>query len=179
MGVEIKEYVKIKDIATGVEKVGRALANNLVAIEDTIEGSVAFGALVGLAFVRTQVTCDLGTLCTRCEVDNTFVTQPKRIQFDDNGTGPAQFVKDISEITIVSDYKGEKLVFCCYECAACYFRKAGKNTNVIEFPGGKGKRTFRPTPPIIDGEVVKPTETAELIQPEVPEAESDEPNSSD
>lgn len=141
MSVKIEEFIRIQGF-DGVKKEGKLVAKDLVAIEDTIEGGHAYGQPLEIVKVRTTVTCDLEGACTKGTVDGEFRNQPKTICFDDSGAGPEQFIKDVAEVTIATDYQGQRKVFCSYECCAYYFRKAGKINNVIEFPSGKGKRTF-------------------------------------
>ena len=140
MPVEIIEFAKIQDLG-GIEREGKVTATNLAEIEDE-DGVKHYGSPTGLAKIRTKIVCDLGELCAKGSIDGEFKTHPKVIEFDDQGQGPGQFIKDVAEVVIASDYKGQKLVFCSYECSTKYFRKLSKNSNVIEFPAGKGVRTF-------------------------------------
>jgi hypothetical protein len=140
MPVTVEEFVKIR-LSDGTEKEGKALANDIVAIEDA-DGELDYGKLLGISFVRTKIECDSGPACTQSTVDDEFHTQPKRIFFDESGGAPEQFVKEMAEVTVVSDYKGVKQVFCSWECSAAHFRRLGKSTNVIEFPSQKQVKDF-------------------------------------
>ena len=151
MPVEVKEFFKIRDIK-GVEHEGLGVANELVAIEKA-DGEFVYGKAIELVKLQTKVTCDLGSDCTKGKIDEAFVTHPKVIEFEDTGKG--EFIKDVAEVVICTDYKGARKVFCSYECSAKFYRKAEKYQNVIEFPSGKGKRTFEPK-----GSVVLGTEDA-------------------
>ena len=148
MPVEIAEYAKVKD-DNGVEAEGKVIGSNLVGVEDE-NGTICFGQLVGLTKIRTKITCDLGSECTKGKIDGEFHSHPKTIEFDDTGSGPGDFIKEVSQVVIASDYKGEKLVFCCYECSSKHYRKQGKYNNVVEFPSGKGKRTFETGSKVLD-----------------------------
>ncbi len=153
MPVEVKEYFKIRDIK-GIEHEGLGVANELIAIQKE-DGEFVYGKATELVKLHTKVTCDLGADCTRGKIDDNFVTYPKIIEFDDTGKG--EFIKDVSEIVICSDYKGERKVFCSYECSAKYYRKVEKYQNVIEFPSGKGTRTFDPKGSVVLGRESEPS----------------------
>lgn len=132
MGVQVEEFVKIQDLEGNLHE-GKGLAGELVAVKND-EGTF-YGKLVALAKVRTTVVCDLLNECCRGTIDGEFHTLPRVISFDDEGKGPGEFIRDVAEVTILTDYKGGKLVFCSFECSAKYCRRAGKNSNVIVFPG--------------------------------------------
>jgi len=154
MPVEITEYAKLETLS-GVQVEGKVTATNLAEIEDE-NGVKFYGVPTGLAKIRTKIVCDLGELCSKGKIDTEFKTHPKTIEFDDQGKGPGEFIKDVAEVVITSDYKGQKLVFCSYECCTKYFRKLSKNSNVIEFPAGKGRRTFEAGEPDDKSEGSKP-----------------------
>jgi hypothetical protein len=142
MPVEIKEFAKIITI-NEIEREGVGVATDLIAIKGDDE-EIYYGKLLAVTKVRTRITCDLGTDCTRGKIDENFVTHPYVVEFDDEGKGPGDFIKDVSQVIISSDYRGAKIVFCCAECSAKYYKKLAKHSNVIEFSAGKGKRTFEP-----------------------------------
>jgi hypothetical protein len=139
MPVNIIEFVKVK-VPSGSEFVGKTVAVNLVEVEDDL-GYRYVGTPEGVVKVRTKIECDLGDQCTQGKIDEEFKTHPKIIEFDDEGKGPGEFIKDLAEVVIASDYKGDKLVFCCYECSAKAFRKMGRNSNVVEITAGKGYKS--------------------------------------
>ncbi len=142
MPVEIKEYAKIQTL-NGIEREGVGVAVDLIAIKED-DGEIYYGKLVTVTKLRTKITCDLANECTQGKIDEEFHTLPKIIEFDEMGGGPGEFIKDVSQVVISTDFKGQKIVFCSAECSAKYFKKLAKHSNVIEFPAGKGKRTFEP-----------------------------------
>ena len=153
--VLIQEYVKIRDVE-GKEHEGLALATNLVAVE-LEDKTLVYGMVTAMSKVRTKVICDAGDDCLNSTVDGEFKTVPKTIEFDDNGSNSAEFIKEISDIVITSDYAGTKQAYCSKKCAAHLLKKV--KTNVVEFPSGKGKKTvFEP----------EAKETAELLAEESP-----------
>ena len=147
MPVLISEFIKIKSL-DGKEYEGKGIASNLVAIESEDGSSWIYGQLLGMTKVRSKIICDSGPHCCKSTVDEEFHTSPKIIEFDDEGQGPGSFIKDVAEVVIASDYKGQKVVFCCYECAADYFKRAKKALQDALLPAGKGARTFNPVPPV-------------------------------
>lgn len=148
MPVEIVEFAKLQTL-TGVEVEGKVVATNLAQIEDQ-DGQIFVGMPTGVTKVRTKITCDLGDLCTKGKIDEEFKNHPRVIEFDDSGEGPSKFIKDVAEVVIASDYKGQKLVFCSFECSSKFYRKIGRTSNVIDFPTGKGKRTFETGSAVLD-----------------------------
>lgn len=164
MPVIINEWARVKAI-NGEEFVGKGVATNLTAVllEDD---SLAFGRLLGVEKVRTTVVCDAGTQCLNGKVDDNFVTQPKVLEFDDTGT-PGDHIKDVANIVITSDYKGEKQAFCTAECCASYLKHKAKHKNVIEFPAGKGRRTFEPGGEVGSKDVPEQSESTTDVENEV------------
>lgn len=140
MPVEITEYVKIKD-AEGIERVGKLVAQNLVAV---VEGeTVYYGQGIAVDKVRSKITCD-NEKCENSEVGEDFVTRPMSFEFDDNGDKSAEFIKKISDLVICSNYKGEKMCFCTPECSAAYFRRINKekfDKKLVDISSGKGFKT--------------------------------------
>jgi YHS domain-containing protein len=135
MTVTVEEYVKIVD-DKGQNHVGIAIATNLVAIKSGED--IIYGAAVEMDHIHTTIVCD-NPQCENSTVDDNFQTHPKRIEFDENKENSADFIKDLAEVTITTDYKGVKSVFCSPRCAAHFLKKPA---NVLEFSSGKGTRTF-------------------------------------
>jgi hypothetical protein len=139
MSVDLKQYVKIKGF-DNVEKEGEFIAQNLVAIKDPIDETISYGSPVAQR-IRTTVTCD-AERCVNGKINEDLVTVPTVVTFDDDGSGGEKFIEEVQKIVIVAGYDGSKKVYCCPECAAGAIRKLHKVSNVIEFPAGKGTKTF-------------------------------------
>lgn len=152
MPVTIEEFAKIQTLE-GEEVEGKGFATNLTALI-LPDDSVAYGKMIGITKIRTTITCDSGKHCNNSTTDDQFVTHPKVIEFNDTGGQEASFIKEIAGIVITSDYKGSKLAFCSPECAASHLKREAKKVSVIEFPSGKGKRTFgeEPKSVVLEGE---------------------------
>ena len=139
MPVQIQQFVRVKG-SDGVEREGEFVAQNLVAIKDAIEEKTAYGEPVAQR-LRTTVTCD-SDRCVNGLMNEDLVTVPAVVLFDDDGSGGEKFIKEVQNIVIIADYAGNKSVYCCPECAAGAIRKKNKVSNVIQFPAGKGTKTF-------------------------------------
>jgi hypothetical protein len=139
MPVAITQYVTIKGLDE-IEKTGEFVGQDFVAIKDSVDEVVAYGKPTAQR-LRTVVTCD-SDRCVNGKINEDLVTVPTVISFDDDGTGGEKFIKEVQNIVIVADYAGNKSVYCCPECAAGAIRKKNKISNVIQFPAGKGTKTF-------------------------------------
>ena len=138
MSVAVKEILKIKD-GEGVEHVGEALAGNLIAIKDGEK--VFYGTPVERVKLLTKIVCDAGKDCVNLTALDDFTTQPKTIEFEETG-GNEEFLKDIANVTILQDYKGDRIVFCSKECALGFLKRLGRQEQkVADISGGKGYRS--------------------------------------
>lgn len=135
MPVKIEEYAKVMGL-DGVEHEGKALRQNFVAVEDA--GEVFFGKLVSITKAHTTILCD-NEKCENEEVGDDFKTTPRRMEFDDNGDGSIDFMRKISDLVVVSNWRGEKMCFCSPECSAAYFRRINKE-KIVDISSGKGPR---------------------------------------
>jgi len=136
MPVFIDEYIKIRDVE-GKEQTGKALASNLVAVEDE-EKVIHYGLAVGMNHLHTTIVCD-NPQCENSTVDDSFKTVPKTIEFDESEDTAGTFLKDVVDVVIVSDFKGQKTVFCSDKCYAKFTKKAP--ATVLAMPSGKGSKT--------------------------------------
>jgi hypothetical protein len=139
MSVSITQYVTIKGL-DNVEKTGEFVGQDFVAIKDSVDEVVVYGKPTAQR-LRTVVTCD-SDRCVNGLMNEDLVTVPAVISFDDDGSGGEKFIKEVQNVVIVADYSGNKSVYCCPECAAGAIRKKNKVSNVIQFPAGKGTKTF-------------------------------------
>lgn len=138
MSVSVKEILKIKD-GEGAEHTGEALAGNLVAIKDGEK--VFYGTPVERVKLLTKIVCDAGKDCVNLTALDDFTTQPKTIEFEETG-GNEEFLKDIANVTILQDYKGDRIVFCSKECALGFLKRIGRqDPKVVDISSGKGYRS--------------------------------------
>lgn len=140
MAVTVKEILKVRDVR-GKEHEGVALIGELIAVET--DNGIRYGLPVERVRIETKIECDAGTECENSEVGDDFVTRPRVIEFTENGaTQNPEFVKTLAEVIITQDYRGEKKAFCTQSCAANYIRRKSREEKVVQFPSGKGTRTF-------------------------------------
>jgi hypothetical protein len=142
MAVSVKEFLKVRDV-DGKEQEGYALIGELIAIQ-TEEG-IKYGLPVERIRIETTIECD-NSSCINSVVGDNFVTKPMTISFTEDGSQDPAFIKTLAEVVITQDYKGEKKAFCTQACAAAYLKHKSREEKVIEFPSGKGKRTFDQVP---------------------------------
>lgn len=141
MAVTIKEIIKIKAL-DDTEHTGEAIAGSLVAVK---EGETIFyGAPVERVKLLTKIVCDAGKDCVNLEAMDDFTTRPKTVEFEENG-GNKEFLNDIANVTILQDYKGDRVVFCSQACALGFLKRLGrKEQKVIDISSGKGYRSINP-----------------------------------
>jgi len=136
MPVTIEEYAKITDEA-GKSHEGKVIATNLTAIEE--DGTTVYGATLQVTKVLVTVECD-NEKCENSTVGDDFVTRPKTIKYDQ--TQPSEdYIKDIANVQIITDYKGERKVYCSADCyAANLKRKSRERFETVTEAHGKGPR---------------------------------------
>jgi len=139
MPVTVNEIVEIVDVA-GERHEGKAIATNLTCLENP-DGGHWYGKLTKMVRLETTIVCD-NEKCEHGHVDENFHTQPKTISFVESEGASKDFIKDIADVIITSDFEGNKLVFCSLECLAAKSKRIVRQ--VVEMPSGKGKRTFEP-----------------------------------
>lgn len=137
MPITFDEYVEIVD-ENGNKMEGKLVAKDLVAIEDADKNHF-YGLPLKRVKVITTATCD-NDKCENSSVGDDFVTRPKSFQFENDGDGSPDFVKTVSDMVIVSNYKNEKMLFCTPECSAAYFRRANRE-RIVDISSGKGTKT--------------------------------------
>ena len=138
MPVEISEYIKVVD-ENKKEHVGILVSGNIAAIVPDGEEKIVYGVAKERVKIHTKIVCD-NDKCENSSVGPDLVTHTKTIEFDEDGTSNAEsLVKEIGEIIVVSDYKGEKKVFCSKNCYRAF---AKHGASVIQMPSGKGTRTY-------------------------------------
>jgi 3-hydroxy-3-methylglutaryl CoA synthase len=146
MPVILTEYAKIKS-TDGAEREGKAVANNLVAIEE--DGEIYYGKLINVTHVRSKIICD-NDKCSNSEVGEDFVSHPRTFEFEDNGDNSPDFMQKINDVVIVANYLGEKMCFCTPECSAAYFKRVSRENaekKIASISSGKGTKTqFAETP---------------------------------
>lgn len=132
MPVTLTQMLRIKTL-NDRDVEGEFVAKDLVAVK------VGDGFEIGTAVsqkICTTVVCD-NPKCEQGKLNAAFQFLPKEITFTDTGN-PAEYIKDVTEITTVADFRGEKKVFCCVNCAASYLRRTHKlEGNILHFPEKK------------------------------------------
>lgn len=142
MPVSVKEFIRVRD-DQGAEHEGEALAGNLISIQEG--NDIYYGVPLARTKIQTRVVCDAGKDCLNSTIDDTFISQPKTIEFFGESDNNPEFLKDLAQVKILADgINGEKQVFCTQACLLHYLKKDARldKGGVVDISGGKGFKTF-------------------------------------